>query len=222
MENVCGITSGQIKAARALLNWSQEELAGNASLSVATIRKLELGHISPRHSTTSVIRRAIENAGLEFMDSDGVRRRHKSVAVYEGTDGIDGFFEDIRRTLGRMGGNAGGDLSIVASPALQSVLGGNEDYNRRLQEILRANAVAHIKYLISGNGQARPVLPRLECRALSTHYIDPVPFYIYGNKYALVTPEAGRARIIVVHSASTAEASRRCFQSMWEKGMTLL
>ena len=37
------IRAGQIKAARAILGWSQEELALAAQLSVATVRNIEKG-----------------------------------------------------------------------------------------------------------------------------------------------------------------------------------
>jgi predicted transcriptional regulator len=61
------IRAGQIKAARAFLDWSQEDLAIVTGLSLTTIRNLEMGYISPRNATTHVVRQAIENAGLEFI-----------------------------------------------------------------------------------------------------------------------------------------------------------
>lgn len=62
------IHARQIKAARAILNWSQQDLAQSTGLSITTIRKLEMGFISPRNTTTNVIRQAIEGAGIEFLD----------------------------------------------------------------------------------------------------------------------------------------------------------
>jgi transcriptional regulator with XRE-family HTH domain len=49
------INARQIKAARALLDWSQEDLANTSGLSIATIRKIESGHISPRGKTINSI-----------------------------------------------------------------------------------------------------------------------------------------------------------------------
>ena len=63
----------QIKAARALLDWSQDDLASHSGLSVNTIRKMELGHISPRGKTSHAIRHAFEDNGLEFLEPDGGR-----------------------------------------------------------------------------------------------------------------------------------------------------
>lgn len=67
------IGARRIKAARALLNWSQDELAVAARLSIATIRKLEAGFVSPRGKTNDAVRGAFENAGLEFIEPEGVR-----------------------------------------------------------------------------------------------------------------------------------------------------
>ncbi|MBP8234305.1 MAG: helix-turn-helix transcriptional regulator [Rhizorhabdus sp.] len=56
----------QIRAARALLNWSQRELAAAAGISEITVKKIELrggGH----SSTHDAIRQAFANAGVEFI-----------------------------------------------------------------------------------------------------------------------------------------------------------
>ena len=76
----------QVKAARALLGWSQEELAGAAGISVPTIKRLEAqdGPLGGRLGTGSKIRTALEAAGVEFIDENGggpgVRLRKRSDA----------------------------------------------------------------------------------------------------------------------------------------------
>jgi transcriptional regulator with XRE-family HTH domain len=61
----------QCRAARALLDWSQQELADKAAVGVVTVRQLEAGTHEPRRATLDVIRRALENAGVEFIDENG-------------------------------------------------------------------------------------------------------------------------------------------------------
>jgi transcriptional regulator with XRE-family HTH domain len=70
------ITPDQIRAARALLRLEQTELATRACVSVVTIRRLETmtGLQRVTSSTVDSIRRALEQAGAEFIP-DGVRRR---------------------------------------------------------------------------------------------------------------------------------------------------
>ena len=65
------ITSEQCRAARALLNWSQGELANNAGVGIVTVRQLEADVHVPRRATLAVIRHAFETAGVEFIDENG-------------------------------------------------------------------------------------------------------------------------------------------------------
>jgi hypothetical protein len=67
------LTSAQIRAARSLIRWSAEELARNSSLSVATIRRAELAddETSMTAANDLAVRRALETAGVEFIDENG-------------------------------------------------------------------------------------------------------------------------------------------------------
>jgi transcriptional regulator with XRE-family HTH domain len=63
----------QVKAARALLAWSQEELALAANVSIPTIKRLEAqdGPLGGRTETGDKIEAALEKAGIEFIDENG-------------------------------------------------------------------------------------------------------------------------------------------------------
>lgn len=67
------IFAAQIRAARALLGWNQEELADRAGIGIATIRRLEVlsGSITGNISTETSIRSALEKAGIQFIEPDG-------------------------------------------------------------------------------------------------------------------------------------------------------
>jgi hypothetical protein len=78
------LSSAQIRAARALLRWSAEDLARESLLSVATIRRAELSEkeTSMTAANDVAVRRALEAAGVEFIDGNGggpgvrPRKRH--------------------------------------------------------------------------------------------------------------------------------------------------
>lgn len=63
----------QVKAARALLGWSQADLARYSSVSEPTIARLESadGELGGRAETASKIRLAMETAGIEFIPENG-------------------------------------------------------------------------------------------------------------------------------------------------------
>ncbi len=63
------LTAAQIRAARALIEWSQPQLAEAAGLSHPTIRRME-GSLGPGRSSAAnveAVKRALEKAGVEFI-----------------------------------------------------------------------------------------------------------------------------------------------------------
>ncbi|MEM7364865.1 MAG: transcriptional regulator [Pseudomonadota bacterium] len=71
------ITGSQIRAARALLAWSQQELAGAAGTSLPTIKRLEGAGDEPAGTarTNQKIRDAVEAEGIVFIDDDALGGR---------------------------------------------------------------------------------------------------------------------------------------------------
>ncbi|WP_370301577.1 helix-turn-helix domain-containing protein [Pseudooceanicola sp.] len=63
----------QVKAARALVAWSQHDLAKHSGVSYPTIARLEKedGPIGGRSATVVAIRTALEAAGVEFIAENG-------------------------------------------------------------------------------------------------------------------------------------------------------
>lgn len=72
------ITPAQIRAARGLLDWSQQELADAAGLQRPAVNRIEKGAADPRASTLQRIEDALLAAGVEIVTpadgkGDGVR-----------------------------------------------------------------------------------------------------------------------------------------------------
>jgi transcriptional regulator with XRE-family HTH domain len=71
------ITADQVKAARKLLGWSREDLAGHTGVKDTTIALFEGGEQKSPDWVVVLIRRALEAAGVEFTNGGqpGVRLR---------------------------------------------------------------------------------------------------------------------------------------------------
>jgi hypothetical protein len=65
------ITSGQIRAARALLKWNSTKLSTLSGIGTTTIRRYELSDGVPNANikTLSLIKKTLEEAGIEFIGS---------------------------------------------------------------------------------------------------------------------------------------------------------
>jgi hypothetical protein len=68
------LRSSQIRAARAVLRWTAEDLAREASLGLNTVKRAELAddETSLTLSNDLALRRALEAAGLIFIDENGI------------------------------------------------------------------------------------------------------------------------------------------------------
>lgn len=64
-------TANQLRAARAILGLSQEDVAKLIGASSKTIRRAESGDTAVAASTVSAIRKALETKGVEFIDENG-------------------------------------------------------------------------------------------------------------------------------------------------------
>lgn len=78
------ISSGQARAGRALIGWTQDHLVDASGVPKRTIARFELGDGSPQRRTLGAIRAALEAAGVEFIAENGggagVRLRAKPPA----------------------------------------------------------------------------------------------------------------------------------------------
>ncbi|TPG49306.1 transcriptional regulator [Roseomonas nepalensis] len=73
------MTPEQCREARALLGWTEVQLANHAGIKVETVRYVEAGNGRPKALTLAIIRTCLEAAGVEFIlasgDSAGVQMR---------------------------------------------------------------------------------------------------------------------------------------------------
>src|SRR2546429_10032374 len=87
--------NAQMRAARALIHWSAEDLARETALSVTTIRRAELTdeETSMTAANDLAVRRALEAAGVEFIDDNGggagvrLRQRQRPKAAEKSCSG---------------------------------------------------------------------------------------------------------------------------------------
>ncbi len=125
------MTSAQSRAARGLLGWTQADLAGAAKVGVVTVRQFEGGNAEPRSSTLTVMRQALEAAGVIFIPEDrhgpGVRLEH-TAAFEEALASLVRTLEndaDLSRIEVIVAGFSDEDRGVLATAFRNRVWGGS-------------------------------------------------------------------------------------------------
>ena len=76
------ITPAMSRAARSLIDWTQQQLADAAKVGLSTVKAFEVGRSVPVTNNLLAIRVALESAGIEFIHENGggagVRMRERS------------------------------------------------------------------------------------------------------------------------------------------------
>ena len=65
------LTPAQCRAGRALLKWTQRDLAERSAISDTSIRHFENEKTIPHKATLILLRQTLENAGVAFLDENG-------------------------------------------------------------------------------------------------------------------------------------------------------
>ena len=74
------ISGRQIQAARALIGWSQQDLADKAIVSRNAVNHIENARVDSKTSTVETMLRALAKAGIQFITEsgyEGVRHRKR-------------------------------------------------------------------------------------------------------------------------------------------------
>jgi len=204
------VTIEQIRAARALLGWSQSDLADHAGLSQTGIARIENGTNKPNSKTIAKILGAFDSANIEFISNSGVKKASGEIKKYSGREGFLRFYEDIYKTLENKPDTV--YLSNADERQFERWLG--EHLKDHIQKILKLK----IRYkILIREGDSHFITSEFsEYRWLPSESFGSVPFYVYDNKLAFVLFEE-EPQVIVLDHPDIANAYKTQFLSSWEQ-----
>ncbi len=195
------ITIEQCRAARGMLDWTQQELAGKAGLSKTAINNFEKGYSDIKLESLNAIRGAFEEAGVQFIDTVGITRRMETAKILRGESAFGELIKDIEAT---------GCEEIM----ICYIDGGSTDHagSIKMLDFLRRFKLRNIRIrLLTNEGVLTDII---DMRILRSEAVKlGVLTFIYAGKSAFAL--WGRSVIIIVDSLETAEAGRRHFEYLW-------
>lgn len=205
------VTPDQIRAARALKNWSQAELAARVDMATPSIGNIESGKHTPSLQTQTAIIDVFETAGIEFIDG-GVRHNKHTVKSLQGHSG----FAEFRAEVLADARNGALDICVSNVDERQFSKWGqgkvNETYKAEMKKI---------------NGLNFRILIEEEDTHLSASYatyrwlpkdiFGEISFYIYSDKTAIISFEDDDFNAFIIRHPRVTNFYRREFDRLWAK-----
>lgn len=222
------ISAAQLRAARGLVDWTRNELAKAANVSPETVKNIEHGIFRPQEETAERIRKTFAAHGVEFTENEGVRLHKDSVMRYEGIDGFKKFMDDVyeeaKNSYSHKGGSKPIYISSVDDRLFTKFLG---DYF--VSHVRRMNVITDLTMHILVQEKPFSLIPEekqghsyREYRKLTEASVGNVPFYVYGDKLAILAFEdEAPPKIVVLSSALAAKAYREQFDIIWKSAKPL-
>ena len=211
------ITGRQIRAARALLDISQDDLARAAGLTKQGISKIEDGSVQPREGTIADIAKVFDERGIEFTDNSGVRLKPQGVEVLVGQEGLQKFFDGVYDYTRRYGGPI--VQFGVEEQKFLTHLGAefSQTYMKRMAEIAREKNDLIVRAIICEGDTNFLASDYNEYRWISKDIFQAVPFYIYGDFLAIMDFETiPTPTIVILKFPAITEAYRAQFEAFWK------
>lgn len=205
----------QIRAARALLNWSQSDLADQSGIAVSSIKNVENSITVARKETLEDIQKAFEKSGVEFLPGSGVRIKEQTITVMHGIDGYWGMLDDVYHTLLKEGGEIcimGLDETLVTKAlGQQDPEEGGEKLSKHINRLQKSRISER---LIIKKGDTNIVAPLAWYRCIPEQYFAPYPLYIYGQKIGILH-WGPPFKAVIYENPEIAEALQRIFNFVW-------
>ncbi len=215
---IMNITKEQCRAARAILNINQSELAKATGIGRLTIVRYESDddESSPNLSTLNKIENYFKNRGIEFIDG-GVRKIGHSITTLEGKEGFAIFRKDVLEAVK----NSNADVCISNLDERDFDKWGegevNNSYRDKMAKIRKNNPKLKFRSLIKEGDFHLSATRHSQYKWIDRNKFHDVPFYVYGEKTAIILFEDNNVTIFIINHPKLTKFYRGQFNIMWEK-----
>ena len=204
------ISADQIRAARALKNWSQTDLAERTGLAVPTIANIELGKQIPGKNTIEKIIDAFHIGGINFT-KNGVEFEKNEIYSLVGLGKFKHLLYDAIRTLEEKPAKEKEIFVFSADDSRTS-----EEEIELYNEMYKKGIV--YKSLISKQGKLIHDVHKIT-RSIDSKYFDKEgAVFVYADRLAFYTAQSTEreATTLIITNERIAETYKKIFAYMWD------
>lgn len=207
-------TIEQIRAARALIGWSQSDLAEHASLSQTGIARIENGTNQPNSTTLEKIRSAFDKADVEFIEETGVKKRTGEIRTLRGKNGFKTFLDDIYETARDIGGEF---CLHNAKPQNWYDCVGEEWYHEvHVPRMVKIKDRLNLKITSAEGDWTFIGSDFAEYRWFPISLFNDQSIYAYGTKLAFIRFTKDGSVVQILNNKEFSEGFRVLFNSAWD------
>lgn len=211
------VSPNQIKAGRALIDWSAEELAKRAGATKATISAIETGKSAGSVELLSRIVYALQAGGVEFTDAGGVQPRQSKIVTYRGHEGFKAFFDDVYE-IAKTSENPDICITNVNEAQYEHWLGSYEPIHVKRMAALAGSA--KLRVLVRENDTHLTSTAYCEYRWVPKEDFADVSLYLYGDKSALIEFTERDVHVTLVENKAVTNSLRKMFELGWSDAKT--
>lgn len=206
------ITRFQITAARALLEWTQDDLANASGVSKDMISKIEGGKSAGSLKSIQAIEDGLSVAGIEFGDNDSVKRSASQIRVLKGQKGFLDFYDDVFEEVQKTGATSVSVSNVDERKFVQWQGEQLKEHSERMRTL-----GTKYKILIQHGDTYFPASNYAEYRWMPEGTFYSVPFYIYGKKVAMLIFDENEPRIYILNEPELCSVYKAQFNSLWQQ-----
>lgn len=206
-------TIDQIRAARALIGWSQGDLAEQSGLSQTGIARIENGTNQPNSTTISKIRAAFDKMGLVFIPG-GVQKVQDTLTILEGKDCLKKLQDDVYHTLKP----TKGEVLLLGIDEVSREDGENFEYT--LMHIERMKNAGISERILVKEDEDTFIAPLTWYRSVPSRYFSPYTVFVYDSKIALTLRDPHN-KVLLLDNIYFADSLRSFFDMLWDGGKAI-
>lgn len=205
------ITPAQIRAARALLNWTAGDLTKRSGVAQSTLSMIENGQSEGMKKTLSAIESALIKGGVEFT-ANGVGMRDVIIYRLEGVEGFQKMMDEVYAAA-----QDGSDICVFnGSPDLFIQWLGSDFYTAHKERMAALDTGYTVRAMIDEGNHNLIGKGIAEYRWTPTHLFGEKVFYIYGDTVSFIGFSDDKVSIQVIIQQETAETMRSLFNIAWQ------
>lgn len=210
-------TIEQIRAARALLGWSQSDLADYADLSQTGIARIENGTNQPNSRTLEKITTAFDKNDIEFIGNSGVKKRTGEVQVLRGENAMSDFLDDVYSTAVKTGTKDNPCHVFLSNVVHQNWVEsmGPDRWKNHTDRMIRDQDLMDVRIIIKEGDNNFPASAYSEYKWISEEFFNEKSFYSYADKLAFLNFKEDKTEIFLMKQHDFAKGYRDLFLIAW-------